>query len=254
MSMQALSDKHRKLVRSLHLRKHRDEERLFVAEGTKIVAELLASAYVTEFLCMVEARSGGFADLLRQAQRRNIPVFTCTERVFASISDTPSPQGILAVARIPDDVGHGAGTGPRIVALDGVQDPGNTGTIVRTAHFFGYDAVLLGSQSTDRFNGKFIRSSMGSCFHVACIPCELPTVLSSLRTTHTVMGADAHAATPLSQCPVPEHLCVVIGSEGAGISTEVNVLLDRRFVIIGRGSAESLNASVAAGICLQYFS
>lgn len=254
MSFQALSDKHRKLVRSLHLRKHRDEEHMFVAEGTKIVAELLSSAFETEFLCIAESRSGTFPEVLRHAQRRNIPVFTCTERVFTTISDTPSPQGILAVARIPDDAEAAAWQGARIVALDGVQDPGNTGTIVRTAHFFGYHAVLLGSQSTDRFNGKFIRSTMGSCFHIPCIPCDLPSTLSSLRSTHTVIGADAHAATPLGQCDVPEKLCVVIGSEGAGISTEVNAVLDQRFVISGRGGAESLNASIAAGISLQYFS
>ncbi|MFM2133611.1 MAG: hypothetical protein RL156_892 [Bacteroidota bacterium] len=269
MSFQALSDKHRKLVRSLHLRKHRDEELLFVAEGIKVVQELLNSSYGIEFLCVAEPRSSNFPELLRRAQRASIPTYACSEKVFSSISDTPSPQGVLAVARMPEDITilqnseslqssesrkSALNLGPRVVALDGVQDPGNTGTIVRTAHFFGYSAVLLGSQSTDRFNGKFIRSAMGSSFHIPCIACDLPAALGSIRSVHTVIGADAHAATPLQQCAVPENLCIVIGSEGAGISTEVNALLDHRFVISGRGGAESLNASVAAGICLQYFS
>lgn len=263
MSFQALSDKHRKLVRSLHLRKHRDEELLFVAEGVKVVQELLNSSYTVEFLCVAEPRSANFPELLRRAQRASIPTFGCSEKVFSSISDTPSPQGVLAVARMPAEVvvpqspegpESALHLGPRVVALDGVQDPGNTGTIVRTAHFFGYSTVLLGSQSTDRFNGKFIRSAMGSSFHIPCIACDLPLALRSIRAVHTVIGADAHAATPLQQCTVPENLCIVIGSEGMGISTEVNALLDNRFVISGRGGAESLNASVAAGICLQYFS
>jgi TrmH family RNA methyltransferase len=250
MSSFTLSDKHRKLARSLHLRKHRDEEQLFIAEGEKVVVELLRSSLSIEWICVDEARMDSFPYIIHQAVVRSLPLFSCTSKVFASISETPSPQGVVAIARMeePRPV-----LGDRVVALDGLQDPGNVGTIVRTAHFFAYDCVLLGTHSTDRYNGKFIRSCMGSCFHIPCVATDLRESLEELRSTHTVVGADAHARTSLHDCILPQKHCIVIGSEGSGISPAVERLLHERFVIAGGGGAESLNASVAAGICLHHF-
>jgi len=246
-----LSDKHRKLVRSLHLRKNRDEENLFIAEGELIVDEVLRSTYQCQFVVVQDDQQLRFTPLLKDCQRRDVPVYSCGEHAFKLLSDTNSPQGILAVVSQAPDAELPAGN---LVALDGIQDPGNVGTIIRTAHFFGFSGILLGSKTVDRYNPKLIRSTMGSIFHIPVFAVELPQTLALLRPKYTVYGAAAHAQLRMSECGVKDPLCLVVGSEAAGISPAVSHQLDHSFRIPSVGSAESLNAAIAAGICLYHFS
>ncbi len=246
-----LSDKHRKLVRSLHQRKHRDEENLFIAEGALVVSELLHSPYRAQFVVVQEDRQQDFSELLKRCERRSVVVYTCGPKAFELLSDAKTPQGILAVVEYAQPSTQFSGN---IVALDGIQDPGNVGTIIRTAHFFGFSAVLLGLKSVDRYNPKLIRSTMGSIFHVPVVSMELSEGLIALQQSHTLYGAAAHASVHMSECSIRSPLCLVVGAEAAGISPEVARLLHHSFRIPAIGSAESLNAAVAAGICLFHFS
>ncbi len=252
-TLAALSDKHRKLLASLHQRKHRDDEKCFLAEGPTLVHEVLRSSYTLALVVLRHDQIEHQTSLINTCKRRGIAIEYCSARIFEQISDAASPQGVAAVVRYAADASHDVDAWQRVVALDGVQDPGNVGTIIRTAHFFGFNAVLLGSGSVDRYNPKLIRSTMGSIFHIPVLAVNLSQTLRLLRTTHSIYGAMAHNADDISQCATTEPLCVVIGAEAAGISEEVGKLITKPFTIASQGSAESLNAAIAAGISLYHF-
>jgi TrmH family RNA methyltransferase len=221
------------LVRSLRDKKHREELGLFAVEGEKIVAELLAAGHPFEKIYATPAWAG----------ERTHEV---TEAEMARASHFPAPSAVLAVGRIrrealsPGELDRGL-----TLALDGVQDPGNVGTILRVADWFGLARVLLSPGCADLHSQKVIQASMGSFARVRAVAAGLGAALAGLRVPVIgceLGGRDVHAHPSLSDA------VIVIGGEGRGISEEVRRLLAYSVTIPGRGGAESLNAAVAAGI------
>ena len=192
------------------------------------------------------------ATLLDAARELGVELTTVDEREFASAAETDSPQGVLAVAETPvrrlEDFELPARA--RLVVLDAVQDPGNVGTILRTAAALGAAAVLGMPGTVDLWNAKVVRSAMGALFHSPAFMstwAELDTFRA--RQSVALWGADA-GGTPLDRLQPPERLALLVGNEGAGLSSEGRARVDQSVSIPIGSTVESLNVAVATGILL----
>jgi TrmH family RNA methyltransferase len=242
------------LARDLKRRRARERQRLFVAEGVRAVEELIRSPLVVRGALaapqLADAPRGGA--LLESLRHRAVDVAEVDALQFASAAETDSPQGILAIAEIPElplsslELPDRA----RLVVLDAVQDPGNVGTILRTAAALGSSAVLSMPGTVDLWNAKVVRSAMGALFHSPAIACTWAE-FDSYRERHgvAVWGADVGGA-PLDGLVAPPRIALLVGNEGAGLSTEGRARV-HQFVSLPISSAvESLNVAVATGILL----
>ena len=242
------------LARDLRRRRARERQKLFVAEGVRAVEELLGSPLVVRGVLaapqLADAPRG--AGLLESARARRVELTNVDEREFASAAETDSPQGVLAVAEIPDrrlddfQIADRA----RIVVLDAVQDPGNVGTILRTAAALGAVAVVAMPGTVDLWNAKVVRSAMGALFHSPAFMCTWAE-LDTFRARHdvTLWGADA-GGTPLERLVPPNRLALVVGNEGAGLSFEARARVEQSVSIPIGTTVESLNVAVATGLIL----
>ena len=228
--------------KALKERKGRRESGCFLVEGFKMVEEALISAFTVEAVLAQE-------DCLEElALRPECPVYLLPAGVLAAVCDTKTPQGVAAVVRMINN----AALGSRLVALDGVQDPGNVGTIIRTADAAGLDGVLLSAQCADAFSPKVLRATMGRVFRMGLrVTEDLPGELNRLKQEgFSVLSSQLDGAPFYEREPVGERFCLVIGSEGNGVTPEVQQLATHRVKLPMRGGAESLNAAVAAGIMM----
>ncbi len=228
--------------RALKERKARLETGLFLAEGRKLTEEALSSGYQLEALLVDEARLADFS------LPEDVSVYALPAHVLAAVCDTKTPQGIAAVVHM-----RSSGVlGRKIVALDGVQDPGNVGTIIRTADAAGLEGVLLSMQCADVYSPKVLRATMGSVFHLPVqITEDLPSALLRLREQgYSVLSSQLDGEPFYTRQRIGDSFCLVIGNEGNGISDAVKATATHRLMLPMRGRAESLNAAVAAGIMM----
>ena len=230
-------------LQRLQEKKHRTEAGLFVIEGAKVVTELLAAGYPLLELYATPAWLDGAG---RTAVPDGPTMTRVTEAEMARISHFPTPAPVLAVARIETPaLADGELANGYTLALDGIQDPGNVGTLLRIADWFGFARVLVSPDCADRFSPKVIHASMGSFARMRTLAGPLPELLRVCPVP--VIGCDL-SGEPLETYAPPKAAVVVIGSEGRGLSSEVAALLTTRLTIRRYGGAESLNAAVAAGI------
>jgi TrmH family RNA methyltransferase len=244
------------LARDLKRRKARDRRSQFVAEGVRTVEELLRSPVVVHGVIRTAAvaESPRGVALLDAIARRDIECIEVDEKDFLSAADTDHPQGILAIAGVPDRaLGSltvpAAGTA-RLLVLDAIQDPGNAGTLVRTATALGVGAVIALPGTADLWNAKAVRSGVGAQFRVAALHAsheELQDYLSSRQIA--LWGADAGGESVVSITP-PQRLALAVGNEGAGLSAPVRALAQKIVGLPMNAGVESLNVAVAAGIML----
>lgn len=233
-------------LRSLREKKHREELGFFVVEGEKVVAELLSANF--PFLEVYATPTWRHERSLLPAETRLIPV---SDAEMARASHFPTPSAVLAVGRIQRaTLPHLAMAQGLTLALDGVQDAGNVGTLLRIADWFAFDRVVLSSDCADVFHQKVINSSMGSFARIATYTTALAPALRELRAQRPaipILGCDLEG-TDVHTLPALRHAVVVIGNEGRGLSDAVTACLTQRVTIPRWGGAESLNAAVAAAI------
>jgi RNA methyltransferase, TrmH family len=242
------------LARDLKRRRARERHRLFVAEGVRAVEELVRSPLPVRGALvapqLADAPRG--AALLRSLAQHGIEITEVDPAAFASAAETDSPQGILAVAEVPDQplASLALPERARIVVLDAVQDPGNVGTILRTAAALGSTAVVAMPGTVDLWNAKVVRSAMGALFHSPAI-ISTWSELDTFRADHalTVWGADVDG-TPLDQLKAPARLALLVGNEGAGLSAEGRARVEQSVSLPISSAVESLNVAVATGIFL----
>ena len=240
--------------RKLLMGKYRKRNGLFLAEGTRCVEQIIKNQKVE----LDAILKGSSINLNAFENTTYAPVFELSSDDFSSISDTESPQGILAVCKIPSDknIDEIAEKPGLILALDAVQDPGNMGTIIRTAAWFGVSALLFGAGSADPFQPKVVRSTAGATGVIDYIKGDLSDCFDTLEkkgwTINLLDGSSrAHsldAITPL------EKEVLVVGNEGNGI--DKNLIKANRNLIRIDGNqeiVESLNAAVATSIALYSF-
>ena len=246
-----ISNNLRKLVSSLQRKKEREENNLFVAEGEKLCEELLLSSYNTEFIVV---RSGAGDQAIRLAEkydRAGISVYIARKQQFDQLCDTKSPQDIIAVVKISND---SSSKGRSFIALEDIADPGNLGTIIRTADWFGFKDIVLGGDCVDRFNSKTVRATMGSLFRCNfTIVEDLAEYLNNLNGFE-IYGAVLNADKDIQKCAPGSKFGIVFGSESKGLSSKVIKTLTHKFIIPGIGGAESLNVAVSVGISCYHFS
>lgn len=232
-------------------RKHRKAERLFLAEGVKLSAEA-AAAGVVEYLLVTEENMNSSA--VSEVEKHGGEVITVTREVLEKVSTESAPQGMIAVCRMMGDR-HTAGEvsldGECVLILDRIRDPGNMGTVMRSAEAFG-GVKLLTSGCADIYNPKTVRGSMGAVFRVTTA--DFPTTADAVNFAKTngyrVLGAALdNTAVKLGEYELSPKDAVIIGTEGQGISDDVLGMCDGKLYIPMTGG-ESLNCSVAASVIM----
>ncbi len=243
-------------ARKLTRRSGRNDAGLFLAEGRQAVAEALADPAGVREVFATEAAAAAHSDLLA---RTPVAVRLVTEKAAAVLSETVTPQGLVAVCALRDvPAADVLAAPPRLaVALAELADPGNAGTVLRTADACGGGAVVFGAGSADPFGGKAVRASAGSLFHVDVVrAADLSTLLPAFRAAGgTVLAADGGGGVTLDEVAADGRLSSgpvlwLFGNEARGVPAELAALADARVRIPMRGRAESLNLAAAAAICL----
>jgi TrmH family RNA methyltransferase len=223
-------------LRALRDKKNRETESRYVVENAKVVAELLAAGVAFAEIYATPTWEG-FA--------KTRPV-TVTPDEMARISHLPTPSQVFAVGRIiRAELPPGALAEGLTLALDGIQDPGNVGTLLRIADWFAFDRVVLSPDCADLFSQKVINASMGSFARMKTFTTDLPLALASAGAP--VLGCDL-GGDDVHALPAMRDAVVVIGNEGRGLSAGVRAAVTRFVTIPKYGGAESLNAGVAAAI------
>ncbi|MGN6333989.1 MAG: TrmH family RNA methyltransferase [Motilibacteraceae bacterium] len=249
-------------ARRLAKRAFRAQDRKFLAEGPQAVREALAvppgtKGAALEVFVTAEA-AARHADLVHTAEAAGLPVHRASGEVMAAIAQTVTPQGIVAVCSLLDrDLDDVLATRPRLVAvLAHVRDPGNAGTVIRSADAAGAEAVVLTDASVDVYNGKCVRATAGSLFHVPVVTgVPLARAVDALRAAGlSVLAADGAGESDLDAVLDAGRLAAptawVFGNEAWGLPPEDRELADDVVRVPIHGSAESLNLATAAAVCL----
>ena len=245
-------------ARKLTRRAGRDDAGAFLAEGPQAVREALASPGIVRHLYADPDAVVRHAALVAAAREAGVPVDLVTPKGMAALSETVSPQGLVAVCSAID-VGLDAAlaAGPRLVAvLDEIRDPGNAGTVMRCADAAGAGAVVFTAESVDPYNGKAVRASAGSLFHLPLVSgVSTSDTFAALRAA----GLQVFATTGSGEDDLDDLIDAgelaaptawVFGNEARGLDPEVAAAADRRVRIPIHGRAESLNLAMAATVCL----
>ncbi|MGH2730867.1 MAG: TrmH family RNA methyltransferase [Actinomycetota bacterium] len=236
-------------ARKLRRRAYRDRAGAFLVEGPDAIREaLVSSATITELFVSEDAPEG--PSLVALAAESGVPVWTGGRSVLAALSETRTPQGVVAVARLPDAAEIPADA-DLVVVLAGVSDPGNAGTLVRSAVAAGAGAVAFTQGSVDPFGPKTVRASAGALFHTAILrDVTLEEVTTDLRGRGLlIVGADARAE-PIDRLDLTGPVAFVLGNEAWGLPEELSHGLDAVASIPMPGPTESLNVGVAGSILL----
>ncbi len=261
MEITALSKAKLRLYARLHQKKFRDQEGLFLAEGLRTVRELCQNLNAEEMLVALLIREGE-AESARFAAIHKGKLFSISEKECSQLTETSTSQGIFGVFRhcssvVTDrKVDEPKSVRSFIVALDDVQDPGNVGTILRTAVWFGADAMVCSSGTADRYNAKAVRSCAGSIYAIRHYGVERldRELLRLQKQGYCIVSSSLEGEDFREFSSWPEKVVLVIGNEANGISEAVRAMADRLVRIPHCGASvrvESLNASVSAAILME---
>jgi TrmH family RNA methyltransferase len=247
-----------KAARRLNKRAFRQRERAFLAEGPQAVAEAFhCGAQVTDLFVTMPARTR-HGDLVAAIAAAGIPVHVVSGEVMDELAQTVTPQGLLAVCGFVDvPLAEVARAAPALVALlANVRDPGNAGTVLRTADAAGAHAVVFADASVDPYNGKCVRASAGSLFHLPVVAGTRPeeAVVTLREAGLRIVAADGRAGRSLDDPGVRARLAGptawMFGNEAWGLPPELVALADEPVAVPIYGRAESLNLAAAAAVCL----
>ncbi len=243
------------LARDLKRRKSRERQALFVAEGVRSVEELLRSRLRIQGVLTAPQLDGAprGAALRAAIAERGAETVNVSEAEFRSAAETESPQGVIAIAEIPEhslSALSGRST-LRLLVLDGVQDPGNVGTILRTSAALGADATIALPGTVDLWNAKVVRGAMGASFHHLAMNASLDDLLAFLKGESVELWGADMKGDPVDAVSPLARLALAVGNEGVGLSSSLRVHAARMVSLPISGPVESLNVAVAAGILLH---
>lgn len=247
-----LSNAQIKLIRSLEQKKYRNQHALYVAEGEKIIAEILHSKIVFEKLFVTENWKAKNQDLYEQFQSK---IQIVTESELNKISFLQTPNEVLALIPLQyPNIKSFKLSKAIVLALDTIQDPGNLGTIIRIADWFGISSIICSENCVDVYNPKVIQSTMGAFLRVKIYYTQLHNFLKEQKKNGiSVYGALLNGEI-IYNADLSKTGIVLMGNESKGISEELKLLIDKPIYIPKFGGAESLNVSVATGIiCSEFF-
>jgi RNA methyltransferase, TrmH family len=240
--------------RRLRKRNFRYREKMFLVEGMQCVAEALLSPHDIE--CVMCSERGmhaleAYSDIIRE---RSIPCYEVSDEVISCLTDTVTPQGVIAVSCLVD-VGLTdilAAEPTTILVANRVRDPGNLGNMIRIADAAGAGGLVICAESADPYNPKTVRSTAGSLFHLPfSVGMDTSRALGDLKKAgYIVLATDAHSGTVIWEAEWPERLALVMGNEAWGIPSEEEALADKMVRVPLFGKAESLNVSAATAVLL----
>ncbi len=244
-------------IKQLLQKKNREEVGKFIVEGWKSIEEAIHAGIEIETILYDEHRFENIK-LIHSLKRSANEVLCAKAKEIDAISDTIASQGIIAV--IPKlSMGNKLNAlfkkqSALVVVLDGITDPGNLGTIIRTCDWFGVDALFIGNNSVELYNPKVVRSTMGSLFHLPVI--EEPDLINFLEKCRTekftIYSTELSNSNDIRQITFAKKSVIIIGSESHGISKDISAFADSRIFIPQFGKAESLNAAIACGVVLSH--
>jgi RNA methyltransferase, TrmH family len=235
-------------AKALQTRAEREKQGVFLCEGEHMVAEALR--YAPENLQTVfvdDVRINSFRKLLEDIPEAKI--IAVSQPALMALSQVKTPQGIAATVTLPGKADP-AQMGDRVVLLENVQDPGNVGTILRTADAAGFHECLLTPGCADPFSPKALRATMGSVFRVPVTRTESASQAAKKLADngYLVIATTLDGEDFFKHGPFPQKVCLIIGNEGAGISPETSAAATKHYRLPMRGGAESLNAAIAAAV------
>lgn len=243
-----------KKLKKLKQKKYREQSGSYLLEGTHLVEEAVKADALIKQVFMTESLWQKLAaeTWLKKIEEDCVLV---SAEVLKQLSSVPAPQGIIALVEMPTEMLPEEIPTPALL-LDCVQDPGNVGTMIRTADAAGFKSVILGTGTADIYNEKVLRSMQGSHFHLKIIQEELKLVIEKLKQQQvTVIGTELNPkAKHYKDLPAYENVALLMGNEGQGVQKELLALTDLNTYIPLRGQAESLNVAVAAGILMFHLS
>lgn len=233
----SLENENVKFWNKLNEKKYRDECGLFKVEGLHLVEEAIKSNLVKEII-MLEDSDLSFD---------NIQVNYVTKKILDKISSLTTSPDIMAVCYKLKEKYYGN----KILLIDSLQDPGNLGTIIRTAVAFNIDTIVLGSNTVDLYNDKTIRATEGMLFHINIIKRDLISFIKELKSnSYSILGTKVDGGNKLNSIKFNEKTAIIIGNEGSGVKEELLDLCDEYLYIPMNNKCESLNVSVATAIIL----
>ncbi|MPN11361.1 23S rRNA (guanosine-2'-O-)-methyltransferase RlmB [bioreactor metagenome] len=237
------------LTRALQKSKTRRSENLFLAEGKKVCSDLLNSNYKTKFVIINnDDIDKEIYKLIDGFCKKGVTVYETKNNVFESLCDAVSPQGIIGVV---EQRKYAPTPNESFVALDNISDPGNVGTIIRTADWFGVKQMILIGDCADMYNPKVVRSSMGSIFRMKLINADNTiNVFTKNFDKIEILAATLDAKLALTELNKKNKFGLIVGNETRGISLFLEDVITQKFIINGYGTAESLNVAIATGISL----
>jgi len=250
--LEKISKNKLRYFKSFLLKKNRKREEKFLVEGGKCIEEALRSPYNITAILYFMGLGKTFSSIIEKAQSKNIIVYKGTEKNLRECSDASSPQGIIAIAeerklKIETLLNDNEQV---LLLLDAVSDPGNLGTLLRTADWFGVNGIILGENSCELYSPKVVRSAMGSLFHVSVIEqVVLTDVIDRLKESgFTVFAADIRGKTSFNF--KEKRIALILGNESRGVSTGLLKRTKNIISVPGEGSCDSLNVAVSGGILL----
>jgi TrmH family RNA methyltransferase len=236
---------------ALQDRKHRDRENKYLIEGVHLVQEALTYSVPMETLIFSLDR--GVPDDITQHLQDGVELIGVSEAVLAKICDTVSPQAVVAVmhkskTEMKDILDHHRSL---VMVIDGIQDPGNLGTIIRSADAVGASAVVLGRGTVDLLNPKTIRATMGSIYHLPIAECDLNSILPLAKLQGVqVVSTHVEQAVSCYDADFTKDTWIIVGNEGQGVSVNIAHYADLFLNIPMPGKAESLNVAMASTVLL----
>lgn len=236
----SLDNKKIKHLNKLKDKKYRDEEGLFLIETKNLIDEAYQSNLLEELYLLEDSNIS-----------YDVKTYYVTKEVMQKISNLKSPSEAVGIVKklVPRDYQN------RLLILDNIQDPGNLGTIIRSAVAFNIDTIVLGKTCVDLYNDKTIRASEGMLFKINILRKDLSTFLEELKkNNYTLYGTEVTGGKVLNTVTFSSKCAIVIGSEGKGISPEIKKLINKNIYIPMSYQTESLNASVAASIIMYEMS
>lgn len=232
----SLDNKRIKNLSKLLIKKYRDEEEKFLVEGEHLVEEAYKAGVLLEVIKC--------SDYEREF---DVPTTLVTYDVIKKLSNTLKPQKIVGVCRNIEE----KEIGKRVVMLDDLQDPGNLGTIIRSCVAFNVDTLVVSPNTVSIYNDKVLRSSEGMIFHLNILVRDISTLIDELHEDgYLVLGTKVDGGKSLKELKVPEKVAIIMGNEGAGVSTSVLSKCDEYLYILMNNTCESLNVGVATSIIL----
>lgn len=243
-----------KSVKALHRKSGRYDAGRFIAEGRRISEEAFSYA-ADRIFCTVVSESFSLhePETVRRAESVSGRVYIVPDAQFGAISDTDTPQGIMQVMEMSAETLNVTEDMTHIAVLDGISEPGNMGTIIRTAEALGFDGLYLTKGCVDIFGSKTVRATMGSLFRMKFkCGCNDSDIAALREKGFSIAATSPSGETALEGAPCGGKCAVIIGNEAHGVSESLLGMSDMRLRITMDGNAESLNAAVAAGIVMHW--